>query len=64
MVTRLTTTREERGQKIADLEGQVKRVDDLAYSVKSQSGNGVYCVTKVCGEWLCEHPVKTFSIFA
>jgi putative transposase len=56
MATQLTTTRQERGQAIAQVEGQVKRVDELAYTVKSQSGNGEYCVTKVCGEWLCECP--------
>ncbi len=52
----MITTREERGQEIAKLSNQIQRVDDLAYTVKSQSGNGEYCVTKVCGEWVCECP--------
>jgi len=56
MSKQLTTTREERGQAIAKLNGQIKRVDDCTYSVKSQSNNGEYCITKVCGEWLCECP--------
>ena len=56
MSDQLTTTREERGQQIAKLSNQIQRVDDLAYTVKSQSGNGEYCVTKVCGEWVCECP--------
>jgi len=66
----ITTTREERGEAIAKLQNQIQRVDELAYTVKSQSGNGEYCVTKVCGEWLCECPdnkyrkVKCKHIFA
>ncbi len=38
----LTTTREERGEAIARLDGQVKRVDDFTYTVKSQSHEGEY----------------------
>jgi hypothetical protein len=45
-MSHLTTTREERGQTIAQ-SGQVKRIDDFLYTVKSQSGNGDYAVTKV-----------------
>jgi len=56
MATQLTTTREERGQAIAQLDGQVKRIDEGIYIVKSQSRNGEYCVTKVDGEWLCQCP--------
>jgi putative transposase len=52
----LTTTREERGQAIAQLEGQIKRVDDLTYTVKSQSHDGEYCIVKVDGQWICECP--------
>ena len=37
MATKLLTTREELGQAIAHLNGQVKRVDDYLYTVKSQS---------------------------
>jgi len=70
MATKLTTTRQERGEAIAKLEGQIQRVDERVYTVKSQSGNGEYCVTKVCGEWVCECPdnkhrhVKCKHIFA
>jgi putative transposase len=56
MATQLTTTREERGQQIAKLNGQVKRIDETFYTVKSQSGNGEYAVTKVDNEWICECP--------
>jgi putative transposase len=56
MTTPLTTTRQERGQQIAKLDGQIKRVDECFYSVKSQSGNGEYAVTKVDGKWICECP--------
>ncbi|MFA5365699.1 MAG: IS6 family transposase [Candidatus Bathyarchaeia archaeon] len=56
MSNQLTTTRKERGQQIAQLNGQIKRVDDCIYTVKSQSHDGEYCITKVDGEWLCECP--------
>jgi transposase-like protein len=56
MTELLTTTRKERGQAIAHLNGQVKRIDELLYVVKSQSGNGEYTVNKVNGEWLCDCP--------
>ena len=46
MATKLITTREERGQAIAQLNGQVKRLDDCTYTVKSQSHNGEYTVSK------------------
>jgi transposase-like protein len=56
MATILTTTREERGQEIAQLNGQVKRIDDFTYTVKSQSRMGEYIISKVDGEWICECP--------
>ena len=56
MTAQLTTTREERGQEIANLQNQIKSIDDLTYVVKSQSHNGEYCITKVDNEWLCECP--------
>jgi transposase-like protein len=52
----VTTTREERGQTIAHRNGQVKRIDETFYTVKSQNGNGEYAVTKVDHEWICECP--------
>ena len=66
----LTTTREERGKAIAKLSNQIQRADECLYTVKSQSGNGEYCVVKVCGDWICECPdnkyrhVKCKHIFA
>lgn len=54
MTAQLTTTREERGQTIAQENGQVKRIDENFYTVKSQNGNGEYAVTKVDHEWICE----------
>ena len=50
----LTTTREERGEAIAKINGQIQRVDDCTYTVKSQSNHGEYCIVKVDGEWVCE----------
>jgi putative transposase len=56
----IITTREERGEAIAKLNGQINRIDENTYTVKSQSGNGEYCISKVCGEWLCECPDNAF----
>src|SRR3990170_7459593 len=70
MSNQLTTTREERGQEIVKLNGQIKRIDDCTYTVKSQSNNGEYCITKVDGEYVCEcldnkyRHVKCKHIFA
>ena len=50
------TTREERGQVIAQSSGQVKRIDECLYVVKSQSNSGEYTINKVNGEWLCDCP--------
>jgi putative transposase len=60
MSKQLTTTREERGQTIAKLDGQIKRIDDCSYTVKSQSNNGEYGIIKVDGEWICECPDNKF----
>ncbi len=50
------TTREERGQAIAQLNGQVQKVDDLFFIVKSQSHNGEYTVNRIDNEWTCDCP--------
>src|SRR3990170_3686050 len=66
----LTTTREERGEAIAKISGQINRIDNYTYTVKSQSRNIEYTVSKVDNEWLCECPdnayrhVKCKHIFA
>ncbi|MGD0450970.1 MAG: IS6 family transposase [Candidatus Bathyarchaeia archaeon] len=70
MTNQLTTTRQERGQTIAQLNGQVKQIDDCLYIVKSQSNNGEYTVNRVNGELMCDCPdamyrhVKCKHIFA
>jgi transposase-like protein len=69
-MNQLTTTREERGQVIVDLKNQIKRIDDCVYTVRSQSHDGEYCISKVDGQWVCECPdnkyrhVKCKHIFA
>jgi putative transposase len=60
MATRLTTTREQRGKAIAQLNNQIQRIDNNFYTVKSQSHEGEYAVTKVDGEWVCECPDNKF----
>ena len=56
MATRLTTTRKQRGKVIAQLQGQIKRIDAKTYQVNSQSGNGVYEVMNTSLGWMCECP--------
>jgi putative transposase len=55
-MTQVLTTRQERGQTIAQQSGQVSRIDELLYTVKSQSGNGEYTVNKIDNEWVCDCP--------
>lgn len=52
----LTTTREERGKEIAEKDGQIKRVNDNLYRVKSQSGHGNYEVNHTEIGWKCTCP--------
>jgi len=56
MATKLTTTREERGKAIAQLKGQIKRIDANTYTVLSQSGHGKYEVLKSSIDWMCQCP--------
>lgn len=56
MIAQQITTREERGQTIAQAQNQINRIDEAFYTVHSQSGNGEYAVTKVDNEWICECP--------
>lgn len=50
-------SRQERGQAIASINGQVKRLDDFNYKVASQSGNGEYLVhTTYQDAWKCSCP--------
>jgi len=48
--------RELKGREIAENGDQIKRVNPLAYTVKSQNGNGVYSVVKDGSEWKCSCP--------
>ncbi len=45
-----------RGQVIAKLTDQVKRLDDKTYQVNSQSGHGLYTVVKGYRDWRCSCP--------
>ncbi len=55
-MSKLTTSREERGQEIAQVYGQVRRIDEDHYAVKSQSRHGEYIVSRQGDEWVCECP--------
>ena len=56
MATKLMTTRQERGQAIAKLNGQIKRIDTNTYEVLSQSGHGKYELLKASIDWMCQCP--------
>ena len=45
--------REQRGQAIAQVEGQITRLDEHAYTVRSQSGNGEYELLSTELGWIC-----------
>ncbi len=45
-----------RGQEISKSEGQISRLDDRTYQVKSQAGNGLYTVVKGSRDWRCSCP--------
>jgi putative transposase len=51
-----TTTREQRGETIAKLDGQIKRIDANTYEVLSQSGHGKYEVLNTSVGWMCQCP--------
>jgi len=48
--------REQRGLEIANLNGQIERIDDTTYKVKSQSNHGEYEVLRSEVGWICECP--------
>jgi transposase-like protein len=53
----IALTREERGKMIATKSNQIMRMEERFYKVASQSGNGMYDVTKrLNGGWLCTCP--------
>lgn len=49
-------TREDRGKAIAEKDGQIKRIDDNTYKVKSQSRDTFYSVTSTEIGWKCNCP--------
>jgi len=58
--TLIENPREIRGLAIVKKDRQVKEIDDFSYAVLSQSGNGVYLVSKVEDDWVCECPDHKF----
>ena len=50
-----------RAQAIVQLEGQITRIDDSTYRVKSQSGHGEYTLIQTeLDSWICNCPDATF----
>jgi len=61
MNTTTENLREEKGLTIAKArESQISRIDNVTYSVLSQSGNGKYVVCLSEDEWRCECPDHRF----
>jgi len=56
----LEKRREERGSDIANKDNQVKRINDDAYEVLSQNGNGSYLISLTEDGWICECPDHKF----
>src|SRR5450759_4802241 len=62
--------RKMRGQAIAEIESNVRRIDSNEYRVKSQSGNGEYQIISTEVGWFCSCPdaitrvIKCKHIFA
>ncbi len=52
-------TREDRGKAIAEKDGQIKRIDDNSYKVKSQSIDSFYNVVSTEIGWKCNCPDHT-----
>jgi transposase-like protein len=52
----ISEARRDRGLLIARAEGQVRRVWDGLYFVRSQTGNGEYQVSQTKGRWVCSCP--------
>ncbi len=49
-------TREDRGKAIAEKQGQIIRINDQSYKVKSQSSDILYDVTSTAIGWKCSCP--------
>ncbi len=52
--------REQRGLNIANIEGQINRISNHTYKVKSQNGNGEYEVLRTKSGWMCSCPDHTY----
>ena len=52
--------RRQKGQEIAQHKGQIKRISEEAYKVKSQNGNGTYDVLRTESGWMCSCPDHTY----
>ncbi|MGH2637681.1 MAG: SWIM zinc finger family protein, partial [Rhabdochlamydiaceae bacterium] len=52
--------RENKGRVIAEIEGNIRRVSESIYRVKSQSGNGEYRLIFAETGWICNCPDSQF----
>jgi putative transposase len=56
----MSNTRQQQGELIGKAIGAIKRIDNLRYSVISQSGNGNYEVHSTELGWVCSCPDHKF----
>jgi putative transposase len=56
----ILVSREERGKAIAELKGQIQRIDNDTYTVKSQTGKGTYTINRTTYGWTCSCPDNTY----
>ncbi|MFZ0510543.1 MAG: DDE-type integrase/transposase/recombinase [Candidatus Nitrosopolaris sp.] len=59
-MTKTAINRQQQGLAIANISGTVKRISELKYVVKSQSGNGDYEVNSTDLGWVCSCPDHTY----
>jgi uncharacterized Zn finger protein len=52
--------RQEQGRIIAKMDNSVKRINDISYTITSQSGNGSYDVHSTEIGWVCSCPDHKF----
>ena len=63
-IPRANDARRQRGQEIAQRGNQIVRLDDLHYTVRSQSSEGVYEIVSTEMGWTCACPDHVYGTCA
>ena len=59
-MSKTAINRQQEGLVIANIDGAIKRINELKYAVKSQNGNGDYDVCSTNLGWVCSCPDHKF----